>query len=65
VQTITTTELFEFELSPKERKAISDLLKAMGTKAKFTVLKEARVEVKIQVEVTEQKETGPGGQSGK
>lgn len=56
MQAITTTQVFEFELSAKECAAIKQLLVAMGTKAKFEILKEARVEVKIRVEVEEQKE---------
>ncbi len=58
MDTITTTQKFDFELSPRERKAISDLLKVMGTKAKFTVLKDAEVFVKIQVELAASTRTG-------
>jgi hypothetical protein len=51
VETVTTTQVFDFELSRSEREAIRALLVALAPelKGKIAVLKSARVKVQIQV----------------
>lgn len=54
---VVKTQLFDFVLSRRECEALEQLIRSEGCKAKFKVLREARVEVRIEVELVRANES--------